>query len=32
MRDISQMRAEPIEFLGLKSRDPVCRPIRLSLF
>ena len=28
-RDISQMRAEPTELLGLNLGDPVCRPIRL---
>jgi hypothetical protein len=32
MRDILRMRAEPMKLLGLKSGDPVCRPIRLSLF
>jgi hypothetical protein len=32
MRDISRMRAAPMELLGLESGDPVCRPIRLSLF
>jgi hypothetical protein len=31
-RDISPMRAPPMKLLGLNLGDPVCRPIRLSLF
>jgi hypothetical protein len=32
MRDICSMRAEPMNLLGLKSGDPVCRPIGFRCF